>query len=709
MAEAGGPPRRATKATSKAGGTTPLRQRHLFLCSPCAARDAGHRGTGIQVPSSCTLAVGDEIVLVAHGGPPRVDFALFDAGDIELHSTQPGTIREVGYRTTVGQARARLAEAGFTPALAEQAAAATRPIVARAYARGGGARCIVDRLQASELFESRTFDATTAAYQGTWLELDALASDLGGTRAVTQLRATYLAAALAPIPEDMDVFLSTSELTALRRPGERTFRRVVLESPQTLLDALTAFTSRRARPPETTAGDPGPGRLEIVRWLRERARQAPAAKDRLRELELALDSREPPARGPLADSALWNVEAKLARGETAGVLEQLDAIEQRRGRMPGSIYLRARTSLMTGNEDARAIAERVSALSTSMAAFDELQLLAARAWLAAGDARRARAFARDLLENAAADDVLRMHAREVLEAAGESAAALAPVPTALSDETSRPTPIEPQRVLRLEPPSAGRISLSNVTTPLPPSGMAIPGPPRPPTGTEVAPSHFFPLVAPRINTSPGFATAPHHATDTTPTLTPEASSLPPYRVEPRGERVWSVPPWGEMDLERIAALSLPAGEHSEASADDEPPRSSPSARRVCTLLARELGLALQQRYDVEVRNDVEGLETAQRYLRETLVDGRVRTPEEHREVMRQGGFLSELLARHLGARWVDLESPEADRWAMLIPSRSRSNEVARVWPFARVLRFVAMAHKERDLVSYYLELEGRSR
>jgi hypothetical protein len=58
---------------------------------------------------------------------------------------------------------------------------------------------------------------------------------------------------------------------------------------------------------------------------------------------------------------------------------------------------------------------------------------------------------------------------------------------------------------------------------------------------------------------------------------------------------------------------------------------------------------------------------------------------------------------------VDLESPEADSWAMLIPSRSRSDEVARVWPFARVARFVAMGHKERDLVSYYLELEGRSR
>jgi hypothetical protein len=33
----------------------------------------------------------------------------------------------------------------------------------------------------------------------------------------------------------------------------------------------------------------------------------------------------------------------------------------------------------------------------------------------------------------------------------------------------------------------------------------------------------------------------------------------------------------------------------------------------------------------------------------------------------------------------------------------------RVWPFGRVMRFVAMGHKERDLVSYFLELDSRAR
>jgi hypothetical protein len=85
--------------------------------------------------------------------------------------------------------------------------------------------------------------------------------------------------------------------------------------------------------------------------------------------------------------------------------------------------------------------------------------------------------------------------------------------------------------------------------------------------------------------------------------------------------------------------------------------------------------------------------------------------------MRNGAFLSELLARRLGAFWVDLESSDSARWAMLIPaSEARAGasmqyppEPTRVWPFARVLRFVAMGHKERDLVSYYLELEASPR
>jgi len=80
--------------------------------------------------------------------------------------------------------------------------------------------------------------------------------------------------------------------------------------------------------------------------------------------------------------------------------------------------------------------------------------------------------------------------------------------------------------------------------------------------------------------------------------------------------------------------------------------------------------------------------------------------------MRGAALTSELLARRLGAHWVDLESPDPGAWAMLVPCRSSqpgAAQVLRVWPMGRVLRFVAMGHKERDLVSYYLDLEARAR
>jgi hypothetical protein len=65
--------------------------------------------------------------------------------------------------------------------------------------------------------------------------------------------------------------------------------------------------------------------------------------------------------------------------------------------------------------------------------------------------------------------------------------------------------------------------------------------------------------------------------------------------------------------------------------------------------------------------------------------------------------LSEILVRTLGGRWIDVEPQELGHWAMVLPSQ------VRVWPFGRVLRLIAMGNRERDLVSYYLELCARSK
>jgi hypothetical protein len=40
---------------------------------------------------------------------------------------------------------------------------------------------------------------------------------------------------------------------------------------------------------------------------------------------------------------------------------------------------------------------------------------------------------------------------------------------------------------------------------------------------------------------------------------------------------------------------------------------------------------------------------------------------------------------------------------MIVPPSTRT------WPIGRVYRFVALGNSERDLVSYYLDLEARAR
>jgi hypothetical protein len=164
----------------------------------------------------------------------------------------------------------------------------------------------------------------------------------------------------------------------------------------------------------------------------------------------------------------------------------------------------------------------------------------------------------------------------------------------------------------------------------------------------------------------------------------------------------------EVRVEAVEGLSLPPGSSDAPPALGEPPLTTVAARVRSTYLARELARELKVRFGVHLQSDVDGLELAQRCLRETFPEGLVRSDDDEREILRYGAYVSELFARRLGARWVDLEG-EPDRWAMLVPSRSRPDQVTRIWPVARVKRFVSMGHKERDLVSYLLEIESLAR
>ena len=623
--------------------------------------------------SRCTLELAAHVVVAAEGGLLEVEYALFDAGDIELQSTGPGTNREAGYRTTAGKAQSRLAEQGVTAALAEEAAAALAP-VAGSYARGAAVRCIVDRIGPAELFEGQVFDPGTGLYRGAWLDLPALASDLGLDGAPALLQALHLVALLGERADDEPVALSTFEMMALRRPGERTFRRITLENVGRLVPVMRGLGPSSPRPRTSS----GPNRQEVVDRLRERADRAPASRDLLPRLEAALATREQPLHGPLADPDLWAIEVRLSEGDVQGVLEELEALEKRLGRLPGTAYLRAKAELWLNPEEPRAIAERISELSTSMPAFHELELLAAQAWAAAGDGRRAKAFARDLLDNTTALETIRLQARLILEE--------------LEGPSTRPTAASP---------NAASTPLRIPRAPRAPTGV---GEPPPSSGREkrAAPKAMR-SSRPPPPAAPATAAWSTRTTDRAPGGRSTSAPAPP-----------SSPP---AEVERIENLSLPAGlQGMPAPATDEPPRAPPAARLAFTFLSRELGRELRMRHGVELHTNLEGLEIAQRYLREKLLDGRVRSREDERELMRNGAFLSELLARRLGAHWTDLDSIDSARWAMLIPSVQPAQpdalgprEPSHVWPFARVQRFVAMGHKERDLVSYYLELEARSR
>jgi hypothetical protein len=132
-------------------------------------------------------------------------------------------------------------------------------------------------------------------------------------------------------------------------------------------------------------------------------------------------------------------------------------------------------------------------------------------------------------------------------------------------------------------------------------------------------------------------------------------------------------------------------------------RALHDARIECTAMARELGRLYRMQHGLVIRTDVASLETIQTQLRERYRDTGVRSQAAAMDVRRHGAFLSEMLARTLGARWTDVAPSELGYWEMTLPAGLH------VWPFARVLRLISMGDRERDLVSYYLELYARSR
>ncbi len=182
------------------------------------------------------------------------------------------------------------------------------------------------------------------------------------------------------------------------------------------------------------------------------------------------------------------------------------------------------------------------------------------------------------------------------------------------------------------------------------------------------------------------------------------ASLPPFRVEspaPLLPRAPVLPRLTGPADELAEHLALPAGLGADGRAIDTLPKSILEARVAFTLLSRELGLDYRLKRGIELRADVSGIEVMQAVLLETFPDHTIRTVEDAYELRRHGAFLSEILARRLDSEWLDISPNKLGYWAMIVPPETR------VWPFGRVARLVEMGHKERDLVSYYFELQSR--
>ena len=184
------------------------------------------------------------------------------------------------------------------------------------------------------------------------------------------------------------------------------------------------------------------------------------------------------------------------------------------------------------------------------------------------------------------------------------------------------------------------------------------------------------------------------------------ASLPPFRLEspaPLLPKAPLLPRLGGSSDELAEHLPLPPGLGGENPALDVLPTSVLEARVQFTLLARELGLDYRLKRGIDLRADVSGIEAMQSVLLESFPDHVVRTADESYELRRHGALLSEILARRLDAEWLDISPNELGYWVMIVPPDTR------VWPFGRVARLIAMGHKERDLVSYFFELQSRAR
>ncbi|HEY8086218.1 MAG TPA: hypothetical protein VIF09_00185 [Polyangiaceae bacterium] len=606
--------------------------------------------------------MGERLIVWSDGGLLEAEYALFDGVEIVLHASDPVTVREAGYMTTARQASARLAELGVTPELAAAAAKALRPETVLSFARGANARAVAGELGAQELFDGAIFRSTGESrwYEGAWLDLRMLGQGLGVPAGATLIQSLHLTATLSEVSGETPIFLSTAGTMRSRRPGERTHSRPSLAGAPLIVSALARLR------PRTMPLDADPARDRrlhpaLLARIRERLTKdsSSALQMHLAALDRTLSGLAKPA-GPMSDGRLRALERQLDEGETKGVDEALATFTRSRGNGPEIRYLKARLSLLRGDDSPREIARALSDIADEQPGFHQAALVASRTWLAVGEDLEAVRLARKLADDASASDSERLVAQEIL--------ASIPAPKARKPTRSRPadTEVSPPSTVRMPPPPARAVGLGDLPPPRAvPALTDRPPPLAEPTAVDVPPPGRALAVVPR----------------------PPAPPRPPVAYIP----------------ELVESLPLPFGA-SEADLPGNVRPSSPAMARVSMIrLARDLARDYRLWYGKTLRCDVMAIDAMQQHLMRRYAGAAIEDEEVAWELRRHGALLSEIMARKLGGAWVDVSPTEPGYWTMQVGLDTRTH------PIGRVYRFVALGQTARDLFSYFEEIENRAR
>jgi hypothetical protein len=497
-----------------------------------------------------------------------------------------------------------------------------------------------------EAFEGGTYVAQSGRYAGTWLDLDAVAGVTSRYVSVL-LQALHLLLVVDEVPDSCPVRLHTSV-----EPGRGRWRTKWPKASAELPVLLRALPTSRTH---SMTRDEAEMRETLLRTLRSRAAASEQSRARLTALAgrlAGMGSTPPPDPPQGARVAIVSAPALLAKPVT---LRQ----------DPAQIFeeVRRRSLELTGNFDIRTVATFLSSKANQPGAASELTILAARAWLAAGEQAHARHFAKKVVEDPSTPDDTRLTGIEILDATSPTNESMRPPP----ETTIAPIPIV---VLsggpELEPPEP----VSSRAAPSEPD-IPLPGPlPRDPVQTPSQPPPGLPI--------------------------PEVSIV-------RNQPVSAAPVARYVRPEVVETMRLP----SSAEEDMLPPGTLPSntlqVRIAMTRLARDVGRDYRLWYGTALKTDVLAIDAMQRHLRRRFpseVVDESASRQLERELLRHGALLSEILARRLGGEWVDVSGAHPGHWAMAVYPD------ARVWPIGRVYRFFRHGHMESDLVAFYLDLES---